>query len=159
MTDLLPTILILGMLATMAAKSLPVVRAPVSGKALVEVPVPLLFRLLGHRANAVAILVVLMLGSGMFGDRWVSHGLFLFAVVAMVGIACVPTRYRLTTDGLSPSPSVFRPWSDFERWEATGNVVYLSGKGRFASLKLYATGKERDELQRVLRRYLPGGGR
>src|SRR5581483_4430310 len=74
MTDLLPTILILGMLATMAAKSLPVVRAPVSGKALVEVPVPLLFRLLGHRANAVAILVVLMLGSGMFGDRWVSHG-------------------------------------------------------------------------------------
>ncbi len=45
-----------------------------------------MFRLLNQRANIFALLAVLMLGSGFVGDRWIPHGLFLFAIIAMAAL-------------------------------------------------------------------------
>ena len=34
----------------------------------------------------------------------------LLALVAVIGMLAFPTRYQFTTSGVSPNPSVFRPW-------------------------------------------------
>src|SRR5581483_11701394 len=117
------------MLAIMAAKTLPVVRAQVPGVEEMQIPVPLLFRLLGQRSNILCILAVLLLGSGLVGEPWISHGQFGFALIVIAALVAVPSRYRFTSVGISPTPAAFRPWSDFERFDASGNVVVLKGKG------------------------------
>ncbi|HZT05967.1 MAG TPA: hypothetical protein VFC51_02985 [Chloroflexota bacterium] len=154
MTNAAATLLLFAMLAIMAAKSIPIVQAPLAGKPLLDIRVPLLFRALGQRVNVLCILAVLVLGSGAIGERWIDRQLFLFVLVAVVGMLMIPSRYRITTAGLSPSRSVFRPWSDFERWEASGNVVYLRGRSRFGSVRLFVSGRDREELIRVLSRHL-----
>jgi len=154
-TDLLGTILLLCMLAIMAARSVPVIAAPVTGKLQLEVSVPLVFRLLDQRVNVIAILAVLIVGSGLIGERWISHELFLFVLVATVGILLFPKRYRFTTDGVSPNRAAFRAWSEFQGWRHSGNVIRLEGKGRFSSLSLYVTAANKDAVKQLLGRYLP----
>src|SRR5712691_10962052 len=114
MTDILAFLLVLAMLAVMAAKTASPVAAKIDGDPVLEVPLPLFFRLLNQRANVIAILAVLTLGSGFIGERWIPHWLFLFAVIAMLGMLCLPSRYLLTSQGLSPNRATFRPWGDFE---------------------------------------------
>jgi len=152
--ETLPTILVLAMLAITAAKTLPIMRASVPGSPELDVRVPLLFRALGQRVNIVCVLAVLLLGSGLVGDRWIPHGLFAFALLVLAGLIALPNRYRFTAAGVSPSPAVFRPWSDFERWDANGNLIVLLGKGRFGSLKLYVTSHDREAVTRLVRRHL-----
>src|SRR5712691_9171897 len=123
--DLLGPILVLFMLAIMAARAVPVMAAPLNVKIELEVPVPLVFRLLDQRVNIIAILAVLILGSGLIGERWISHELFLFALVATIGILLFPKRYRFTSDGVSTSRAAFRTWSEFHGWQHSGNVIRL----------------------------------
>ena len=117
-----------------------------------------MFRLLNQRANIFALLAVLMIGSGFVGDRWIPHGLFLFAIIAMAAFVCIPARYRFTSEGVSPNRATFRRWTDFTGWIASGNVVYLQGPGRLGSLKLYSAGKDREEVLKVVRQHLPAAG-
>jgi hypothetical protein len=153
--DVLGTILMLSMLVIMAARSVPVIAAPLTGKIELDVPVPLVFRLLDQRVNVIAILAVLIVGSGLIGERWISHELFLFVIVATVGILLFPKHYRFTTDGVSPHRAAFRSWSEFRGWRRSGNVIRLEGKGRFSSLSLYVTATNSEAVKRLLGRYLP----
>jgi hypothetical protein len=142
------------MIAMMAARTASPMSARLEGEVQLEVALPLVFRVLDQRANILAILAVLVLGSGLVGDRWISHGLFLFAVVAMIGILLFPRRYRFTSGGVSPSRSAFRAWNEFRGWQASGNVIRLEGDGRFGSLKLYVAGKDREGVQKLIVRHL-----
>jgi hypothetical protein len=155
MTEMLGTLVILSMLLVMAARTLAPVRAPVTGQVLLDLPLGPMYRLLDQRINILAILIVLILGSGLIGDRWISHETFLFAIVAIFGLLCIPTRYRLTTTGISPNRATFRTWSDFAGWESRGNVVRLRSAGRFGSLTLYVSTNDRARLSKVLERCLP----
>jgi hypothetical protein len=154
MTNLLGSVLLLSMLAMMAARTAPPLAAKIQGTPTLEVPLRPIFKLLSQRMNIIAVLAVLVLGSGFVGDRWIPHGVFLFAVVGMLGLLCLPARYRFTNEGVSPNRATFRPWADFVGWAASGNVVYLKGPSRPSSLKLYVAGKDRDEVLRVVKRHL-----
>jgi hypothetical protein len=153
--DLLGTILVLSMLVLMASRAVPLLGAPLTGKVELEVPVPLVFRLLDQRVNVIAILSVLILGSGLIGERWISHELFLIALVAMVGILLFPKRYRFTTDGVSPNRALFRTWSEFRGWQHSGNVIRLEGTERFSSLSLYVAATQSEAVKQLLGRHLP----
>src|SRR5260370_8610962 len=119
--DVLGTILVLSMLVFMAARTVPVTAAPITGKVELELPVPLVFRLLDQRVNIIAILAVLILGSGLGGERWIPHELFLFPLVATVGILLFPKRFPFTTDGVSPHRALFAPLSAFPLSQHTRN--------------------------------------
>src|SRR5437762_2754317 len=106
------------MLAITAARAMPIVRVAVPGETELDVPVPAMFRALSQKVNVICILAVLILGSGLLGERWIPHWMFLFSLVAVAAIAMAPARYQFTTSGVSPNAAVFRPWSDFDRWEA-----------------------------------------
>jgi len=155
--DVLPTVLVLAMLAVMAAKTAGPFGVQPDGKILLEVPVRLMFRLLNHRVNLIAILAVLILGSGLIGDRWISHGLFVFTLVAVTAMVVIPQRYLLTSDGILLNRSTFRTWSEFTGWNTRGNVIYLKTARRFGLVRLYLAGAERDRVIGVLRKRLPVG--
>jgi|GEM_PF-4565223 len=159
MTNILGSLLLFSMLALMAARSVSPIAAKLSGKPVLDMPLRPVFRLLDQRTNVVAILVVLILGSGVLGERWISHGLFLFAVIVMVGILLVPTHYRFTTDGVSPSRATFRSWDEFATWSVSGNVITLKGVARFSSVKLYVGRQDQDAVLKLLKRYLPAGSK
>jgi hypothetical protein len=153
--DVLGTILVLSMLVIMAARTVPVIASPLTGKVELEVPVPLVFRLLDQRVNVIAILGVLIVGSGLIGERWIPHELFLFVIVATVGILLFPKHYRFTADGVSPNRAAFRTWSDFRGWRHSGNVIRLEGKERLSSLNLYVTATNSAAVKQLLGRHLP----
>jgi hypothetical protein len=155
MTDLFGTILVLSMLVFMAARAVPPVAVPLKGTVQLEVPLRLVFRLLDQRANVIAILAVLILGSGLIGERWIPHELFLFALVATIGIVLFPRRYRFTTTGVSPNRATFRAWSEFRGWRHSGNVIRLEGLERFSSLTLYIGTHDCDAVKQLLGRHLP----
>ena len=154
MMNLLGSGLLLVMLAIMAAKTAPALSTRISGSTILDVPLRPVFKLLSQRTNIIAIFAVLILGSGFVGARWIPHGLFLFALVAMAGLLCVPAHYRFTDEGVSPNRATFRPWSQFSGWASSGNVVYLKGPSRLSSLKLYVAEKDRDDVIRVVKRHL-----
>jgi hypothetical protein len=154
-TDLLGTLLVLSMLALMAARAVPPLAAQPRGKLELEVTLPLVLRLLDQRVNILAMLAVLILGSGLVGERWISHELFLFALIATAGVVLFPKRYRFTTEGVSPNRAAFRPWSEFTGWRHSGNVIRLEGVERFGSLSLYATATDCDAVKQVIGRHLP----
>jgi hypothetical protein len=154
-TDLVGTVLVLFMLALMASRAVPVMAAPLTGKIELEVPVPLVFRLLDQRVNVIAILAVLILGSGLIGERWISHELFLFVLVATAGILLFPKRYRFTSDGVSTNRATFRTWSEFRGWRHSGNVIRLEGTERFSSLGLYIAATNKESVTQLLGRHLP----
>lgn len=158
MTSILGSLLVLSMLALLAARLAPPIAARVEGSPSLEVPLRPVFKLLSQRMQIIPLLAVLILGSGFVGDRWIPHGLFLFALVAVLGLLCFPMRYRFTTEGVSPNRATFRPWKDFSGWAASGNVVYLKGSGRPSSLKLYVAGKDRDQVLKVVKRHLKPAG-
>jgi hypothetical protein len=153
--ELLGTILVLSMLMIMAARAVPVIATPLTGRTELDVQVPLVFRLLDQRVNILAILAVLIVGSGLIGERWISHELFLFVLVATVGILLFPKHYRFTSEGVSPNRAAFRTWSEFRGWQHSGNVIRLEGKERFSSLSLYVTATNSDAVKQLLGRYLP----
>jgi hypothetical protein len=150
------SLLVLGMLALLAARAAPPLAAKVEGTPILEVPLPFLYRLLDQRVNILAILGVLGLGSGLVGDRWIPHGLFVFALVVIVGVLLIPRHYRFTTAGVSPNRATFRAWPEFSAWQTSGNVVRLEGAERFSSLRLYVATNHRDGVIRLLNRYVPG---
>jgi hypothetical protein len=153
--DLLGTVLVLSMIAFTAARAVPPMAARLTGRIQLDVPLPLVFRLLDQRVNVIAILAVLILGSGMVGERWISHELFLFALVATVGVLLFPRRYRFTTDGVSPNRGTFRIWSEFRGWQHSGNVIRLEGTERFSSLSLYIAANDSDAVKQLVGRHLP----
>ena len=154
-TDLLGTMLVLLMVVLMAARAVPVMAARLTGKIELELPVPLVFRLLDQRVNVIAILAVLILGSGLIGERWISHELFLFVLVATLGILLFPKRYRFTGDGVSTNRAVFRTWSEFRGWQHSGNVIRLEGIERSSSVSLYVAATQSDVVKQLLGRHLP----
>jgi hypothetical protein len=155
MTDLLGTILVLSILAFAAASAVPPMAVPLQGKVELEVPLPLVFRLLDQRINVMAMLAVLILGSGLIGERWISHELFLFALVATAGIVLFPKRYRFTSEGVSPNRASFRAWGEFKGWRYSGNVIRLEGAERFSSLSLYVAATNGEAVKQLLGRHLP----
>ncbi len=155
MTDLLGTILVLSMLAFAAARAVPPMAVPRKGEVQLEVPLPLVLRLLDQRINVMAMLAVLILGSGLIGERWISHEMFLFALVATVGIVLFPKRYRFTNEGVSPNRASFRAWTEFKGWRHSGNVIRLEGAERFSSLSLYVAASDGDAVKQLLGRHLP----
>ena len=155
MTDLLGAVLVLSMIVLMAARAAPLIAARVEGQVQLEVPLRLVFRVLDMRNNIIATLAVLILGSGVVGERWISHELFLLALVLLIGTVSIPRRYRFTSSGVSPNRATFRAWSEFQGWRVSGNVITLTGSGRFNSLKLYIGGVDRDGVMQLVGRYLP----
>jgi hypothetical protein len=153
--DVFGTILLLSMLVVMAARSVPVIAAPLTGKVELEISVPIVFRLLDQRVNVIAILAVLIVGSGLISERWISHQLFLFVIVATAGILLFPKRYRFTTDGVSPNRAAFRTWTEFRGWRHSGNVIRLEGNERFSSLSLYVSAADSASVKQLLGRHLP----
>jgi hypothetical protein len=155
MTDMLGTVLVLSILALMAARAVPPLATQPRGKLELEVTLPLTLRLLDQRVNVLAMLAVLILGSGIFGERWISHELFLFALIATIGVVLFPKRYRFTTEGVCPNRATFRSWSEFTGWRHSGNVIRLESADRFGSLSLYVTATDCDAVKQVLGRHLP----
>lgn len=154
MIDFLGAVPILMVLAFMAARTAPPMAATVDGEPKLEVELPLLFRVLDQRVNIIAVLAILILGSGLVGERWISHGMFLFAIVAMFGILMLPRRYRFTTRGISPNKATFRAWNEFEAWQTRGNVVRLEGAERFSSLNLYVADTDRADVLKLIAQYV-----
>ena len=152
--SILGLLLILAMLAITALRVYAPFPARIEGQQVLEVRVGLLFRALRQRTNVLAILVVLVLGSGTFGARWISPSLFAFTLLAVAALLVVPLRYRFTTKGVSPDPASFRSWSDFTTWTASGNVVELKGERRLGTLRLYVSESDRAAVRSVLTRIL-----
>jgi hypothetical protein len=152
--ELLGSILVLSMLALMAVRAASPLAAELAGTVTLDLPMPLLFKALDQRVNILTILGVLILGSGLVGERWISHETFVFATVIMLGILLLPRRYRFTTVGVSPNRATFRSWSEFESFQVSGNVVRLEAAERFSSLRLYVAAKDREAVIRLLNRYL-----
>jgi hypothetical protein len=155
MTDVLGTVLVLSMLAFMAARAVPPMATLPRGKLQLQVTLPLVLRVLDQRVNILAMLAVLILGSGLVGERWISHELFLFALIATAGVVLFPKRYRFTTEGVSPNRATFRPWSEFTGWRHSGNVIRLESADRFGSLSLYVAATDCDAVKQVIGRHLP----
>ena len=155
-TGLLAAILIIAMLGIAASRNAGPIAAATPGERLLEVRLGLLFRALSQRVNIMAVLIVLAIGSGAFGDTWISPALFTFAVIALVGIVLVPARYVFTTQGVSTNRATFRPWSDFSGWTESGSIFGLHADGRFSSVRLYVNGSDHDAVKRVLTRFLGG---
>lgn len=155
MTEFAPALLIFVMLALMATRAYAPFRAAAPGDTLLEVPLGFVFRALDQRWNILALLAVLSLGSGLLGERWLPHGLFLLTLLMMAAILCIPVRYRITTHGVALNGRAFRPWQDFTGWNTRGNVVQLRGATRLGTLRLYAPYAYQERIGAVLRRYLP----
>lgn len=150
----LPVVLLVAMLAITASRTAAPIGAQVPGKQLLEIPVGFVFRALGQRTNVVAILAVLAIGSGTIGERWISPGLFLFTIVALLALLLLPARYRFTTEGVSPDRARFIAWSDLTGWSATGNVIELRDQGKLARARLYVTGRDGEAVRQVVTRFL-----
>jgi hypothetical protein len=150
----LPVLLLVAMLAITATRTAAPIGARVPGQTVLEIPVGFMFRALSQRTNVIAILAVLAIGSGAFGDRWISQGLFLFTIVALLALLLLPSRYRFTTDGVSPDRARFIAWSELAGWRTNGNVIELQGKGRPTRARLYVTGPNREAARKVLTRFL-----
>src|SRR5260370_22244699 len=99
-TNLLGAILIIAMLGIAASRNAGPIAAAAPGDRLLEVRVGVFFRALSQRINIMAVLIVLAIGSGAFGERWISPALFTFALIGLVGIVLVPARYLFTTKGV-----------------------------------------------------------
>ena len=155
MTELAPLLLVFIMLACMATRAYAPFRAGEPGETLLEIPLGFVFRVLDQRWNILALLVVLSLGSGLLGERWLPHGLFLLTLLMMAVILCIPVRYRITTYGVGLNGRAFRPWQDFTGWHSRGNVIQLRGATRLSTLRLYAPYAYQERIGAVLRRYLP----
>jgi hypothetical protein len=155
-TGLLAAILVIAMLGITASRNAGPIAAATPGDRLLEVRLGLLFRALSQRVNIMAVLIVLAIGSGAFGDQWISPALFTFAVVALVGIVLVPARYVFTTKGVSTNRATFRPWSDFSGWTESGSIFGLHADGRFSSVRLYVGGRDHEAVKGMLTRFLGG---
>lgn len=153
-TGVLAAILLIAMLGITASRNTGPIAAATPGDRLLEVRLGLLFRVLSQRINLMAILIVLAVGSGAFGDKWISPALFTFTVVALVGIVLMPARYVFTTKGVSPNRATFRPWSDFSGWTESGSIFGLHSDGRFSSIRLYVGASDHDQVKRTLTRFL-----
>ena len=153
-SGVLGAILVIAMLGIAASRNAGPISAATPGDRLLEVRVGLLFRALSQRINIMAVLIVLAIGSGAFGDRWISPALFTFAVIALIGIVLLPARYVFTTKGLSPNRATFRPWSDFTGWTESGSIFGLHSEKRFSSIRLYVGGNDHDKVKRLLTRFL-----
>ncbi|HEX9496178.1 MAG TPA: hypothetical protein VGA38_10495 [Candidatus Limnocylindria bacterium] len=155
-TGLLAPILIVAMLGIAASRNAGPMTAATPGERLLEVRIGLLFRALAQRVNIMAVLIVLAIGSGAFGDKWISPALFTFAIIGLIAVVLVPARYVFTTEGISTNRATFRPWSDFSGWTESGSIFGLHADGRFSSVRLYVGGRDHDAVKRVLTRYLGG---
>ena len=155
-TGLAAAILIVAMLGIAAARNAGPMSAATPGERVLEVRIGLLFRALSQRVNIMAVLIVLAIGSGAFGETWISPALFAFAVIGLVAVVLVPSRYVFTTKGVSPNRATFRPWSDFSGWTESGSVFGLHADARLSSIRLYVGGRDHDAVKRVLTRFLGG---
>src|SRR5258708_9970377 len=153
-SGVLGAILVIALLGIAASRHAGPVSAATPGDRLLEVRVGLLFRALSQRINMMAVLIVLAIGSGAFGDRWISAALFTFAVIALIGIVLLPARYVFTTKGLSPNRATFRPWSDFTGWTESGSIFGLHSENRFSSIRLYVGGNDHDKVKGLLTPFL-----
>jgi hypothetical protein len=104
-----------------------------------------------QRTNVYAIAAVLLLAS-------VTNSLPLIGVLAvMVGILAIlaiPTRYVLTTQGISMNRTVFRPWTDFRSFETDANGIQLLPKPGVRGFRLVMSPSKSQEAARTLQRFL-----
>ncbi|MEA2639717.1 MAG: hypothetical protein QOF51_1111 [Chloroflexota bacterium] len=157
MTETLGSLLVLLMLGVFAARTMPPIRSAIDGRLLLEAHPGAVHRLLDQRVNIISVMAVLALGSGIVGERWVPHELFIVAIAFMIGLLFVPQRYQFTSAGVSPNRASFQPWSAFSSWSTRGDVIWLQRPGRFGALRLYLSGEEREAALKIVRRHVRAG--
>lgn len=150
-----PTALILLSVAIMASRTLAPVRAKSEGKLEYELRLGFVQRVLSQKANIISICALVALGGGALGNTpWLSSTLGFIALAAMVGLLFVPQRVVFTSAGVMPSRAVFRPWKDFDAYQLSGRRVTLFGRARLSSVRLFASPRTSEEVERIVKRHL-----
>lgn len=151
----LPTALIVLSLAIMASKTLAPFRAKPEGRLEYELRLGFVQRALSQKANIIAISALVALGGGALGNTpWVSGGLGFIALAVMLALLLVPQRVVFTTAGVMPSRAIFRSWKDFDAYQVSGRRVTLVGTARLSSLRLFASPRTSDDVEKVIRRHI-----
>lgn len=152
---ILPTALILGSLVIMASCILSPIRAKPVGNIEYELRLGLFQRVLSQKVNIVSICVLVALGGGVLGgSAWLTPILGYIALAVMIGLLFVPQKVIFTSVGFMPGRAIFRPWKDFQSCSISGRRLTFTGRSRFESLKLFASGRNVAEVERVVRRHL-----
>jgi Amt family ammonium transporter len=108
-------------------------------------------RLAYHRGAVYSIGGLLLIGS-LTG--YMSTGIELLVVGAMIGIVQVPVRYQVRTGGVGLGRVLFRPWDEFAGYRTTHKGLLFIGKAGNGGFQLRATGADRDAAQKLVARKL-----
>lgn len=146
------TLLVVVMLVILAVRTIGPVKARAAGTEKLVVRTRFIDRVLMNRVQLLGLVVILILGSGTFGPRWISHSLFLVAVGAALVLLSVPLNLVFTTEGFNPHTGSTRAWSDFSSYRMEGRRVVLTGASAWRQrVTLYMAAATAADLERVMR--------
>jgi hypothetical protein len=144
-------IVVMGMLGILATRTVGPIKAVPAGKELLTVETKFVDRLLLHRFQLMSMLVVLILGSGSFGPRWISQPVFLLGIAGALLLVTVPARHIFTVDGFNLHTSTTRTWKECTRFSLEGRRVVILGDRWHQRATLYMPESARPELERLLK--------
>jgi hypothetical protein len=152
---LLPVAMVLGSLAIMASRTLAPMKARPEGKVLLEVRLGLLQRALSQRANVIAVCAIVAVGGGaVTSQRVLPPALSLLALMVMLGLLMKRQTLVFTSRGVLPHSASFRAWKDFDHYRVGTNKLVLRSGTRLASVSLFFPSRDRDDVEKLVRRQL-----
>ncbi len=140
------------MLIIMLSRAVVPIGAKPAGRPLAAVMLSWRERLLYHRIGIYTIGAALLLG---IAGGWLPPGSTLWIVLAALAITLIPLRYIFTDRGVGLNNVVFRPWEELAGFQISRTAIVLIGKPGRAGLRLPLLPSHREEVRRILVRFLP----
>lgn len=110
---------------------------------LLEVPLPLVQRLMIHRTQGILLLIYLLLGSLPDVDsQWFLPGTQIAGLVGLAVIVMLPLRYVLTTAGVSLNGGASWPWKSFRRYDVRQGTTLFGVKVLSPTTTINLTGRQ-----------------
>ena len=148
------TLVVVVMLVILATRTIGPIKARAAGKEQLVVRTRFIDRVLMNRVQLLGLVVILILGSGTFGPRWISHSLFLLAIGAAGVLLTVPMNLVFTKEGFNPHTGSTRAWRDFTGYRLEGRRVVLTGSPVWRQrVTLYMATSSAADLERVMRNH------
>lgn len=142
------------MLVILAMRTIGPIKARAAGKEQLVVRTRFIDRVLMNRVQLLGLVVILIVGSGTFGPRWISHSLFLLAIGAACVLLAVPMNLVFTKEGFNPHTGTTRAWGDFSGYRLEGRRVVLTGASAWRHrVTLYMATASAADLERVMRNH------
>ena len=146
-------LLVVVMLVILAMRTIGPIKARAGGKQQLVVRTRFIDRVLMNRVQLLGLVAILILGSGTFGPRWISHSLFLLAIGAAFILLAVPINLVFTQEGFNPHTGTTRDWSDFSGYRLEGRRVVMTGAAWRQRVTLYMATASSTDLERVMRNH------